>query len=73
MAILKRMGFPDVPVVKNPPPNTGVADSRLGWGDPLEKEMADHSSIFAGKIPWMEDYLRPLRVNSQFIKPGMIR
>ena len=24
----------------------------LGWEDPLEKEMATHSSIFACKIPW---------------------
>ena len=23
----------------------------LGWGDPLEKEMAAHSSILAWKIP----------------------
>ena len=27
----------------------------LGWGDPLEKEMATHSSILAWKIPWMEE------------------
>ena len=26
----------------------------LGWDDPLEKEMATHSSILAWKIPWME-------------------
>ena len=26
----------------------------LGWEDPLEKEMATHSSTFAWKIPWME-------------------
>ena len=25
----------------------------LGWEDPLEKEMATHSSILARKIPWM--------------------
>ena len=24
----------------------------LGWEDPLEKEMATHSSILAWKIPW---------------------
>ena len=23
-----------------------------GWKDPLEKEMAAHSSIFAWRIPW---------------------
>ena len=27
----------------------------LGWADPLEKEMAIHSSILAWKIPWMEE------------------
>ena len=26
----------------------------LGLEDPLEKEMATHSSILAWKIPWME-------------------
>ena len=27
----------------------------LGWEDPLEKEMASHSSILAWRIPWMEE------------------
>ena len=27
----------------------------LGWGDPLEKEMATHSRILAWKIPWTEE------------------
>ena len=27
----------------------------LGWEDPLEKEMAAHSSILAWRIPWMEE------------------
>ena len=27
----------------------------LGWEDPLEKEMAPHSSILAWEIPWTED------------------
>ena len=27
----------------------------LGQEDPLEKEMATHSSILAWKIPWTED------------------
>ena len=25
----------------------------LGWEDPLEKEMATHSSVLAWRIPWM--------------------
>ena len=27
----------------------------LGWEDPLEKEMATHSSVLAWKIPWTEE------------------
>ena len=27
----------------------------LGWEDPLEKEMAIHSSILAWDIPWTEE------------------
>ena len=27
----------------------------LGWEDPLEKEMATHSSTAAWKIPWTEE------------------
>ena len=27
----------------------------LGWEDPLEKDMAIHSSIFAWEIPWAEE------------------
>ena len=27
----------------------------LGWEDPLEDEMATHSSIFAWRKPWIEE------------------
>ena len=27
----------------------------LGWEDPLEKEMATHSSTLAWQIPWIEE------------------
>ena len=37
----------------------------LGWEDPLEKEMATHSSILAWKIPWMEEPGRLQSVGSQ--------
>ena len=30
----------------------------LGGKDPLEKEMATHSSTLAWKIPWTEEYYR---------------
>ena len=33
----------------------------LGWEDPLEKEMATHSSTLAWKIPWTE---KPGRLES---------
>ena len=50
------MGFPDGLVVKNLPANAGDAGSEsLGLGDPLEKEMATHSSILAWEIPWTEE------------------
>ena len=46
------------PVVKNPPANAGdVRDvgSIPGLEDPLEEEMAAHSSILAWRIPWTEE------------------
>ena len=42
-----REGFPDGSVVKNLP--------AMGPKDPLEEEMATHSSILAQRIPWMEE------------------
>ena len=44
-------------VVKNLPSSAGDKrdlGSSLGWEDPLEKEMATHSSTLAWKIPWTE-------------------
>ena len=37
----------------------------LGWEDPLEKEMAAHSSTLAWKIPWMVEPGRLLSMGSQ--------
>ena len=48
-------GFPAGSVGKNPPANGGDEASALGWEDPLEKEMASHSSIPAWEIPWTEE------------------
>ena len=39
----------------------------LGREDPLEKEMAIHSSTFAWKIPWTEDPRRLQSMGSQRI------
>ena len=41
--------FPGGSVVKNPPAMQKTGVQSLGWEDPLEKEMATHSSILAGK------------------------
>ena len=37
----------------------------LGREDPLEKEMATHSSILAWRIPWTEEPVRLQSVGSQ--------
>ena len=37
----------------------------LGWEDPLEKEMATHSSILARRIPWTEEPARLQSTGSQ--------
>jgi len=37
--------------LKNPPAMQETQVRSLGWEDPLEKEMATHSSIFAWRIP----------------------
>ena len=41
-------------MVENLPTNAGEAVPSLGWGDPLEKDMATHSSILAWEIPRTE-------------------
>ena len=41
--------------VKNLPAVQETWVPSLGWEDPLEKEMATHSSILAWKIPWTEE------------------
>ena len=33
----------------------GIQVPSLGWEDPLEEEIATHSSILAGIIPWTEE------------------
>ena len=50
-------GFPGGSVVKTLPANAGGAVLQfrsLSQEDPLEEEMATHSSFLAWAIPWME-------------------
>ena len=48
------MDFPIAQMVKNLPAMQEIQVSSLGQEDPLEKEMATHSSILAWRIPWTE-------------------
>ena len=41
--------------VKNLPAMWETWVRYLGWKDPLEEEMATHSSILAWRIPWTEE------------------
>ena len=47
--------------LKRLPPMRETRVQSLGWEDPLEKEMATHSSILAWRIPWTE---KPSRLQS---------
>ena len=45
-------GFPGGSDGKVSACNVGDRVQSLGWEDPLEKEMATHSSVLAWRIPW---------------------
>ena len=49
------MASPVAQMVKNLPANQETQVWSLGREDPLEKEMATHSSILAWEIPWTEE------------------
>ena len=51
----KSLGFPVAQMVKNLPVMQETRVRTLGQEDPLEKEMATHSSILAWEIPWTEE------------------
>ena len=42
-------------MVKNLPAVQEIWVQTLGWEDPLEKEMATHSSILSWRVPWTEE------------------
>ena len=52
-------------LVKNPPAMQGTRVQFLGPEDPLEKEMATHSTVLAWKVPWTEDPGGPQSTGSQ--------
>ena len=51
--------------VKNLPAMQETWVQSLSWEDPMEKEMATHSSILACKIPWTEEPGRLQSMGSQ--------
>jgi len=55
-------------VAKNPPANAGDTVLFLGQEDPLEEEMATHSSILAWRIPWTEKPGGPQSMGLQRVK-----
>ena len=52
-------------MVKRLPTTQETRLRSLGHEDPLEKEMATHSSILAWKIPWTEESGRLQSMGSQ--------
>ena len=56
--------------VKNLPAMQEIQVRSLGWEDPLEKGMANHSSILAWRIPWTEEPGGRQSMGSQRIRHG---
>ena len=54
-----------IEMVKNLPAMWETQVRSLGWEDPLEKEMATHSSTLAWRIPWTEEPGRLQSTGSQ--------
>ena len=52
-------------VVGNLPAMQETRVRSLGWEDPLEKEMATHSSTLAWRSPWTEEPSRLQSMESQ--------
>ena len=65
-------GFPHGSAVKNLPEMQESQEIDVGpnlsWEDPLEEDMATHSSIFAWRIPWTEEPGRPQSITSQRVR-----
>ena len=56
--------------VKNLPEMQETQVWALGWEDPLEKEMATHSSVLAWEIPWTEKPGGQQSLGSQRVRHG---
>ena len=56
------------PMLKRLPAMWETRARSLSWEDPLEKEMAPHSSTLAWRIPWMEEPGRLQSMESQRVR-----
>ena len=64
---------PSGSVIKKPPPMEEMQEMwvrSLGGEDPLQEEMATHSSILAWKFPWTEEPGGLLPMGSQRVRHG---
>ena len=59
-------------MVNNPPAAQETRVQSLGWENPLEKEMATHSGILAGEIPWTEELGRLQSMGSQRVRHDLV-
>ena len=67
------MGFSGGSVVKSLPAMQETEEmwvQSLGWEDPLEENMATHSSILAWRIPWTEEpgWLQSIKLQRDELK-----
>ena len=53
--LIVTVGFPGGSVVKNSPAMQETQVRSLGQENPLEEEVATHTSILAWEIPWTEE------------------
>ena len=54
-------------MIKNPLTMWETWVRSLGWEDPLEEEMATHSSALAWRIPWTEESGGPQSMGLQTV------
>ena len=69
---MKQKGFPRGLVVKNLLAKQEIRVQCLSWEDPLEKEMATHSSTLAWEIPWTEESGGIQSMGSQRVRHNLV-
>ena len=65
---MRKRTSPVAQMVKNLPEMWEIRVRYLGQGDPLEKEMATHSSTLAWKVPWTEEPVGLQSLGSQRVQ-----